>query len=99
MANRTCLTWYLVSARKLPGCYPGTTCSALTRITRFAEQFPDEWILATLLQELTWSHFTLLLPLKDRLAREFYTEMCRVERSHPAAKDRWHAVRACCPGK
>jgi hypothetical protein len=37
-------------------------------------------ILATLLQELTWSHFTLLLPLKDPLAREFYAEMCRVER-------------------
>lgn len=37
-------------------------------------------ILATLLQELTWSHFTLLLPLKDSLAREFYAEMCRVER-------------------
>ena len=58
----------------------GFSYSALTRMTRFAEQFPDERILATLLQELTWSHFTLLLPLKDPLAREFYAEMCRVER-------------------
>ena len=58
----------------------GFSYSALTRMTRFAEQFPDERILATLLQELTWSHFTLLLPLKDPLAREFYAEMCRAER-------------------
>ena len=58
----------------------GFSYSALTRMTRFAEQFPDDRILATLLQELTWSHFTLLLPLKDPLAREFYAEMCRVER-------------------
>lgn len=58
----------------------GFSYSALTRMVRFAEQFPDERILATLLQELTWSHFTLLLPLKDPLAREFYAEMCRVER-------------------
>ncbi len=58
----------------------GFSNSALTRMVRFAEQFTDEKILATLLQELTWSHFTLLLPLKDPLAREFYAEMCRVER-------------------
>lgn len=37
-------------------------------------------ILATLLQELTWGHFLPLLPMKDQLAREFYAEMCRVER-------------------
>jgi len=40
----------------------GFSYSALTRMVRFAELFPDEQILATLLQELTWSHFTLLLP-------------------------------------
>lgn len=27
-----------------------------------------------------WSHFKELLPLKDPFAREFYAEMCRVER-------------------
>jgi len=58
----------------------GFSYSALTRMARFAEQFPDERILATLLQELTWSHFSLLLPLKNPLARDFYAEMCRVER-------------------
>jgi predicted nuclease of restriction endonuclease-like (RecB) superfamily len=57
----------------------GFSYSALTRMARFAEQFPDERILAALIQELTWTHFLALLPLKDPLAREFYAEMCRVE--------------------
>lgn len=58
----------------------GFSYSALTRMARFAEQFPDERILVSLIQELTWTHFLALLPLKDTLAREFYAEMCRVER-------------------
>lgn len=58
----------------------GFSYSALTRMVRFAEQFPDERILVSLIQELTWTHFLALLPLKDPLAREFYAEMCRVER-------------------
>lgn len=58
----------------------GFSYSALTRMARFAELFPDERILVSLIQELTWTHFIALLPLKDQLAREFYAEMCRVER-------------------
>jgi predicted nuclease of restriction endonuclease-like (RecB) superfamily len=58
----------------------GFSYSSLTRMARFAEQFPDERILVSLIQELTWTHFLALLPLKDTLAREFYAEMCRVER-------------------
>lgn len=58
----------------------GFSYSALTRMVRFAELFPDERILVSLIQELTWTHFIALLPLKDPLAREFYAEMCRVER-------------------
>lgn len=37
-------------------------------------------ILATLSTQLSWSHFVELLPIKDPLAREFYAEMCRIER-------------------
>lgn len=58
----------------------GFSYSALTRMARFAELFPDERILVSLIQELTWTHFIALLPLKNSLAREFYAEMCRVER-------------------
>jgi predicted nuclease of restriction endonuclease-like (RecB) superfamily len=52
----------------------------LRRMIQFAEKFPDEQIVAALLRQLGWTHFTLLLPIKDSLRREFYTEMCRVER-------------------
>lgn len=54
--------------------------TALTRMVRFAEWIVDERILVTLSQELSWSHFVALLPIKDPLARDFYAEMCRVER-------------------
>ena len=52
----------------------------LRRMIQFAEKFPDEQIVAALLRQLGWTHFTLLLPIRDSLRREFYAEMCRVER-------------------
>lgn len=52
----------------------------LFRMADFAEAFPDEQIVATLSQELGWSHFVELLPLKKHLQRDFYAEMCRIER-------------------
>lgn len=52
----------------------------LRRMIQFAEEFPDEKIVATLSRELGWSHFVELLPLKKHLQRDFYAEMCRVER-------------------
>ena len=58
----------------------GFSYTALTRMARFAEWMADERILASLSQELTWSHFIELLPIKDPLARDFYAEMCRIER-------------------
>lgn len=51
----------------------------LTRMLKFAEAFPDEAIVATLSQQLSWSHFRELLPLRQPLQREFYAEMCRLE--------------------
>ena len=46
---------------------------------KFAEAFPDEDMVATLSQQLSWSHFRELLPLAQPLQREFYAEMSRVE--------------------
>jgi predicted nuclease of restriction endonuclease-like (RecB) superfamily len=57
----------------------GWTKAALTRMMQFAEQFPDPNIVATLSQQLSWSHWVELLPLKDPLQRDFYAEMCRLE--------------------
>lgn len=51
----------------------------LHRMIQFAEVFSDSEIVATLWRQLGWSHFKLLIPLKEPLKREFYTEMCRVQ--------------------
>lgn len=58
----------------------GFSYSALTRMVKFAEYFPDSEIVATLSLQLSWSHFRELLPLDKPLQRDFYAEMCRIER-------------------
>src|SRR3954470_9470140 len=57
---------------------PGWSRTHLARIVKFAELFPDMEIVAALRQQLGWTHFKLLIPLKDDLKRDFYAEMCRV---------------------
>jgi predicted nuclease of restriction endonuclease-like (RecB) superfamily len=52
----------------------------LRKMMQFSELFPDKDIVATLSRQLSWSHFVALLPLKDSLQRDFYAEMCRIER-------------------
>ena len=52
----------------------------LFHMLRFAEQFPDERIVYALRTQLSWTHFRELLSLTDPLKREFYAEMCRIER-------------------
>lgn len=52
----------------------------LFNMIRFAEVFPDLKIVQALTAQLSWTHFTLLLPLQDPLKRDFYAEMCRIER-------------------
>jgi len=58
----------------------GFSYTALTRMARFAEWIADEQIVSTLSTQLSWSHFIELLPVREPLARDFYAEMCRVER-------------------
>jgi len=68
-------------ARRLQRDYGrGFSEKSLRRMVQLAQVFPEEPIVATLSRQLTWSHFVLLLPLEAPLAREFYAEMCRVER-------------------
>lgn len=52
---------------------------SLFRMVRFARQFPDKEIMATLSPLLSWSHFIELISFEDPLKRQFYTEMCRIE--------------------
>ena len=53
----------------------GFNYSALTRMIQFAEVFPQKEIVATLSQQLNWSHFVILIALKEPLQREFYAEV------------------------
>jgi len=57
----------------------GFTARNLFNMIKFAEVFPDEQIVAALRRQLGWTHFKLLIPLKDQLQRDFYAEMCRIE--------------------
>lgn len=52
----------------------------LRRMVQFAEVFPDSEIVAALQRQLGWEHFKMLIPMKDPLKRDFYAEMCRIER-------------------
>lgn len=52
----------------------------LFRMIRLDEVFPDREIMKTLSAKLSWSHFVEIIPLKDQLQRDFYAEMCRIER-------------------
>ncbi|NUQ63141.1 MAG: DUF1016 domain-containing protein [Pirellulales bacterium] len=52
----------------------------LFRMMQFAEFFPAEQIVSALSAQLGWSHFVEILSLEDPLKRDFYAEMCRIER-------------------
>ncbi|MBI3302352.1 MAG: DUF1016 domain-containing protein, partial [Deltaproteobacteria bacterium] len=52
----------------------------LFNMIRFAEVFPSVEIVQTLSAQLGWSHFLEIIYLKDNLQRDFYAEMCRIER-------------------
>jgi hypothetical protein len=51
----------------------------LRRMMRFTEVFPDEMIVASVMRQLSWTHFLALLPLKEALQRKPYAEMWRVQ--------------------
>jgi predicted nuclease of restriction endonuclease-like (RecB) superfamily len=47
---------------------------------RFAEVFPDFKIVHTLCSQLSWSHLRLIIPMEETLKRDFYIEMCKLEK-------------------
>ena len=53
----------------------------LRRMMQFADYFPDPQIVSPLATQLSWTHFTEVLPIKDAIQREFYLTM--------AAEERW----------
>jgi predicted nuclease of restriction endonuclease-like (RecB) superfamily len=52
----------------------------LRRMVQFATTFSDEKIVVSLSRQLSWSHFVTLLPIKEPLQREYYIQICGIER-------------------
>lgn len=67
-------------SRQLAGDYGrGFEEKNLRRMVQFAEVFPAEEIVVSLIRQLSWTHFLVLLPVKDPLARDFYAQMCQLD--------------------
>ncbi len=47
----------------------------LRRMMQFAEQFADLSIVVPLARQLSWSHFTILIPIKNQEAKLFYANL------------------------
>jgi predicted nuclease of restriction endonuclease-like (RecB) superfamily len=68
-------------ARQLTAAYGrGWSEKQLRHCMRAAEVFPDEEILSALRRELSWTHLKTLMYIDDPLKRDYYIELCRLER-------------------
>ena len=52
----------------------------IRRMMQFAQEFPDEQIVTSLMRQLSWTHILQVLSLKDSLQREFYLTLAASER-------------------
>lgn len=57
----------------------GFSAKNLRHMMKFAEVFLDFQIVSSLIRQLSWTHFTIIIYQKTYLEREFYAQMCRVE--------------------
>lgn len=53
--------------------------TSLSRMVKFSKLYSKKEIVASLSQQLAWSHVIQLIAINDDLRRDFYTEMCRLE--------------------
>jgi predicted nuclease of restriction endonuclease-like (RecB) superfamily len=51
----------------------------LRRMIQFSAIFSDFTIVSTLSRQLSWSHFSKLISIKESLKRDFYIEICQLE--------------------
>lgn len=58
----------------------GFTRTNMFNMVRFAETFPDAKIVHALSGQLSWTHLRQIIYLDEPLKRDFYAEMCRIER-------------------
>ncbi len=69
-----------LSADLTEQCGKGWSEKHLRHCLRFAETFPDSQIVSALRRQLSWTHIRAILYIDDELKREFYIEMCKLER-------------------
>ena len=58
----------------------GWSQKQLHHCLRFAESIQDEEIVSALRRQLSWTHIKSVIYVEDPLRRDFYLEMCRLER-------------------
>ena len=52
----------------------------IRRMMQFAQEFPNEQIVASVMRQLSWTHILQVLSLKDSLQREFYLTLAASEK-------------------
>lgn len=52
----------------------------LRRMMQFASVFPESSTVELLIRQLSWSHIKILIPIGDPLKRQFYIELCKIEK-------------------
>ena len=52
----------------------------LRRMVQFAQIFPDYEIVVSVIRQLSWTHLLAIIPIEDPLKRQFYIEMCKLEK-------------------
>ncbi len=68
-------------ALQLTGRYgSGFDATNLSRMSKLVRVFPDIKVIETISQQLLWSHLLFLIGIDDQLKRDFYAEMCRLEK-------------------
>jgi predicted nuclease of restriction endonuclease-like (RecB) superfamily len=69
-----------LSARLTVEYGSGFSAKNLRHMVRFVEVYADEKIVSALRRQLGWTHFKTIIYIDDPLKRDFYAEMCRLER-------------------
>lgn len=65
----------------------------LRQCMQFAQVFVDKEIVYTLCRQLSWSHIRLVMYMENTLKRDFYIEMCKLEKwSVRTLKDRINSM-------
>jgi len=52
----------------------------IRRMLQFYKLFPEKEIVVSLIRQLTWTHILAIIPIEDPLKREFYIEICKLEK-------------------